>query len=284
MVGMTDQELLGDTDLGDVQLSSMGAAALITISRPERLNAFTSETIDHLITAFRQARAAKGVAAVVLTGSGTRAFCAGGDQKQRASLGNYGPGASGTLATEELYRVIRECPKPVIAAVNGYALGGGHVMHLVCDLSVASQTAVFAQSGPQVGSFDAGYGSAYLARVIGEKRARQMLLLCERIDSATALAWGLVNAVVEPEQVLPTALAWANRCGALSPTGLALLKHSLNADTEHVAGLGRLCFDALSIFAGTAEAREGCTAFVEKRPANFGGFRAGDDGERSSEL
>lgn len=272
----TDEE-----KLGDVRITWDGAVAVITMNRPERLNAFTSATIDDLIAAFQMVRSAKSVGAVVLTGAGPKAFCAGGDQKQRMQSGDYGPGASGSLATEELYRLIRECPKPVIAAVNGYALGGGHVLHLVCDLSVASSTAVLAQPGPQVGSFDAGYGSAYLARVIGEKRARQMLLLCERVDAATALDWGLVNAVVKPEQVLPTAVEWARRAAALSPTAVAVLKHSLNADTEHIAGLGRLCFDTLSMFGGTAEAREGYTAFVEKRQADFGPFRLGAEEVRN---
>ncbi len=264
-----------DADLGEVEILRGGPVAVVRINRPERLNAFTSKTVDQLVTAFRQARASAEVGAVVLTGAGTRAFCAGGDQKQRAAAGDYGSGESGSLATEELYRTIRECPKPVIAAVNGYALGGGHVMHLVCDMTVASSTAVFAQPGPQVGSFDAGYGSAYLARVVGEKRARQMLLLCERVDAPTALAWGLVNAVVEPEEVLDTAVRWAVRCAALSPTALAMLKHSINADTEHIAGLGRVCFNTLTLFGKTEEAQEGYTAFVQKRPADFTPFWTG---------
>ncbi|WP_241741379.1 enoyl-CoA hydratase-related protein [Streptomyces sp. L2] len=255
---------------------------MIEINRPERLNAFTSTTVDHLLDAVRQARAERDTGAIVLTGAGRKAFCAGGDQKQRAEVGDYGKGSSGQLATEELYRTIRECPKPVIAAVNGYAFGGGHVMQLVCDMTVASTTAVFAQPGPHVGSFDAGYGSAYLARVVGEKRARQMLLLGERIDAVTALSWGLVNAVVEPESVLQTALDLARRCCVLSPTSLAVLKHSLNADTEHIAGLGRVCFDALTLFGHTDEAREGYTAFTEKRPPDFEPYRSGvemdDDG------
>lgn len=269
-------------DLDDVRVLHAGAVAVIEINRPQRLNAFTSDTVDHLLDAVRQSRAERGTGAIVLTGAGGKAFCAGGDQKQRAKEGDYGKGATGQLATEELYRTIRECPKPVIAAVTGYAFGGGHVMQLVCDMTVASTTAVFAQPGPQVGSFDAGYGSAYLARVVGEKRARQMLLLGERIDAATALAWGLVNTVVEPELVLPTALGLAGRCCEMSPTALAVLKHSLNADTEHIAGLGRVCFDALALFGHTDEAREGYTAFSEKRPPDFAPFRSGlevdDDG------
>ncbi|GGY99276.1 enoyl-CoA hydratase-related protein [Streptomyces nitrosporeus] len=262
-------------DMEDVRVLRSDEVTVIQINRPERLNAFTSDTVDHLNTAVNTARSDRATGAVVLTGAGERAFCAGGDQKVRAREGDYGPGALGALATEELYRNIRACPKPVIAAVNGYAFGGGHVIQLVCDLTVAGSTAVFAQPGPQVGSFDAGYGSAFLARVVGEKRARQMLLLAERVDASTALAWGLVNSVVEPGAVVSTAIEWARRCCALSPTALGVLKHSLNADTEHIAGLGRACFDTLSLFGHMPEAREGYTAFAEKRVPDFSGFRTG---------
>jgi dihydroxynaphthoic acid synthetase len=268
-------ELAVEHDLQDVRILRRGPVAVLQIHRPDRLNAFTAGTIDHLIDALRRLRAQRETGAIVLTGAGDRAFCAGGDQKQRALSGDYGAGASGRLATEELYRLIRECPKPVIAAVNGYALGGGHVMQLVCDLSVAASTAVFAQPGPQVGSFDAGFGSAYLARVVGDRRARQMLLLGEHVDAATALAWGLVNAVVAPQAVLATAMQWGERCAALSPTALAVLKYSLNADTEHIAGLGRLCFETLTLFGHTEEAREGYAAFAQKRPPQFDEFRIG---------
>lgn len=256
-----------------------GLVAVIEINRPDRLNAFTAHTIDELILAFRDAGAARRIAAIVLTGAGERAFCVGGDQKQRATTGDYGPGATGRLATEDLYRLIRDVPKPVIAAVNGHALGGGQVLQLVCDLAVASTHATFAHPGPAVGSFDGGFGSAYLARVVGERRARQMALLCQRVNAATALAWGLVNEVVEPTDVLPTAIEWARRSAELAPTALAVLKHSLNADSEHVAGLGRLCFDTLTAFGHTAEAEEGYRAFTEKRPAEFDAFRTGNEVE-----
>ncbi|MDT0345761.1 enoyl-CoA hydratase-related protein [Streptomyces litchfieldiae] len=265
-------------DLGEVRVLRTDQVAVIEINRPHRLNAFTRDTVDQLITAFREVRQRPETGAIVLTGAGRKAFCAGGDQKHRAEVGGYGAGLSGGPATEELFRVIRECPQPVIAAVNGHAMGGGHVMHLVCDLSVASADATFAQPGPRVGSFDAGYGSALLARVVGEKRARQMLLLGEHVDAATALGWGLVNAVVEPDRVLATALEWGRRCCAFSPTALAMLKHSLNADTEHIAGLGRVCYNALSLFGDTEEAREGYTAFTDKRQADFSPFRAGGPG------
>jgi dihydroxynaphthoic acid synthetase len=282
--GTTVEDLDLVDDLGEIRVLRSGPVCVAQINRPERLNAFTSTTIDQLIEALRHARAEQRTGAIVLCAAGERAFSVGGDQKQRAELGHYGHGRTGRLATEELYRVIRECPKPVIAAVNGYALGGGHVIHLVCDLTVASDGAVFAQPGPQVGSFDAGYGSVLLARAVGEKRARQMLLLGERVPARTALEWGLVNAVVPQREVLGTALEWAARSCALSPTALAVLKHSLNADTEHVAGIGRLCFETLMLFGTTPEAQEGYRAFVEKRDPDFGAFRAGVPEHREDEA
>lgn len=255
------------------------SVAILEINRPDRLNAFTAHTIDELIAALRNAASARRIGAIVLTGAGERAFCVGGDQKQRAATGDYGSSATGTLATEELYRLIRDVPKVVVAAVNGHAFGGGQVIQLVCDVAVASRNAVFAHPGPQVGSFDAGFGSAYLARVVGQRRARQMTLLGQRIDAATALSWGLVNEVVEPEEVLPTAVEWGRRSADLSPTALAVLKHSLNADSDQAAGLGRLCFDTLLAFGETEEAREGYRAFDEKRTPDFAPFRTGTEAE-----
>ena len=165
--------------------------AWITIDRPERLNAFRARTVDELITAFKRAWADPTVGVVALTGAGERAFCVGGDQKQRAESGDYGPSANGLFEVETLHRTIREVPKPVIAAVNGYAIGGGHVLHLLCDLSIAAEHAEFGQTGPRVGSFDAGFGTGYLARVVGEKRAREIWFLCRRYDAAAAERWGL---------------------------------------------------------------------------------------------
>jgi naphthoate synthase len=253
-----------------------GGVAIVMINRPDRMNSFRGRTVDELIVAFKTAWAAKDVAAVVLTGAGDRAFCAGGDVKERAETGGYGDTEWGTFEVERLHRIIRDIPKPVIAAVNGVAIGGGHVLHVLCDLSVAAEHATFAQAGPRVGSLDGGFGSAYLARVIGEKRARQMWFLLDRIDAATAERWGLVNQVVPAADLLPTALAWGRKIAGYSPTALRFLKHSFNADTDHIAGISHLAFDGLEIFVGTPEGAEGAAAFAEKRTPDFGKFRSGE--------
>jgi dihydroxynaphthoic acid synthetase len=172
-----------------------------------------------------------------------------------------------------LHRIIRDIPKPVIAAVNGIAIGGGHVLHVLCDLTVAAENATFAQAGPRVGSFDAGFGSAYLARVVGEKRARQIWFLLDRYDAATAERWGLVNEVVPKEQLLDTAREWARKIGSYSPTAIKFLKHSFNADTDHLSGLSHLAFDGLEHYSKSEEGMEGARAFAEKRPPDFSRFR-----------
>lgn len=250
-----------------------GGVAVVTIDRPERMNAFRGRTVDELLASFRLAWADDAVGAVVLTGAGDRAFCTGGDMKQRAETGDYGPTETGIFDIQGLHRMIRAIPKPVIAAVNGYAIGGGHVLHVLCDLTVASETARFGQVGPRVGSFDAGFGSVYLARVIGEKRARQMWFLLDTIDARTAERWGLVNAVVPPEEVLPTAIEWGRRIASYSPTAIRFLKHSFNADTDHVVGIQNLAYEGLHLFAATPESREGTIAFAEKREPDFSRFR-----------
>jgi dihydroxynaphthoic acid synthetase len=250
-----------------------GGIAVITIDRPDRMNAFRGRTVDELIHAFKTAWADGGVAAVILTGAGDRAFCAGGDVKERAETGGYGDTEWGTFEIERLQRIIRDIPKPVIAAVNGVAAGGGHVLHVLCDLSIAASHARFGQSGPRVGSFDAGFGSAYLARVIGEKRARQMWFLLEFIDAGTAERWGLVNRVVPGDRLLDSALEWARTIASYSPTALRFLKHSFNADSDHLAGISHLAFDGLEVFSETAEAAEGAAAFAEKRPPDFSPYR-----------
>ncbi|MQA26241.1 MAG: 1,4-dihydroxy-2-naphthoyl-CoA synthase [Micromonosporaceae bacterium] len=250
-----------------------GGVAVITINRPDRMNAFRGRTVDELITACKTAWGSRDVAAVILTGAGEKAFCAGGDVKERASSGGYGETEWGTFEIEQLHRIIRDVPKPVIAAVNGVAVGGGHVLHVLCDLSIAASHARFGQSGPRVGSFDAGFGSAYLARVIGEKRARQMWFLLDLIDADTAERWGLVNAVVPASELMETALAWGRKIASYSPTALRFLKHSFNADSDHMAGLSHLAFDGLEVFSGTNEATEGAAAFAEKRPPDFRPYR-----------
>jgi naphthoate synthase len=246
----------------DVRYDVIDGVAVVTIDRPERRNAFRAGTVEELIDAFRTAWSDPAVGAIVLTGAGDRAFCAGGDLKE--------PGGS---QIELLQRIIRDVPKPVIAAVNGDAVGGGHVLHVLCDLTIAAEHARFGQTGPRVGSFDAGFGTAYLARVVGEKRARQIWFLLELFDAATAERWGLVNAVLPAADVLPTALEWGRRMCALSPTALRFLKHSFNADSDSIGGLSHLAFDALALYRETDEAREGAAAFAEKRPPDFTPYR-----------
>ena len=212
---------------------------------------------------------------VCLPGAGDRAFCAGGDQKQRQESGDYGPSESGLFEIETLHRVIRDVPKPVIAAVNGLAIGGGHVLHVVCDLTLAADTARFGQAGPRVGSFDAGFGSAYLARILGAKRAREVWYLCRQYDAATMERWGLVNRVVPAAELRDEVRRWADEMLSKSPTALRVLKHSFNADSEAVAGIGTLAWDTLDVFVDTEEAQEGVRAFNEKRDPDFSRFRSG---------
>jgi naphthoate synthase len=259
--------------LADVRFEIERGLAWITIDRPDRLNAFRARTVDELIRCLKAAWASSAAGVVCLTGAGDRAFCTGGDQKQRAETGDYGPSESGLFEVEYLHRLIREVPKPVIAAVNGYAIGGGHVLHVLCDLTIAAENAVFGQVGPRVGSFDAGFGTAYLARVVGEKRAREIWMLCRRYDAATAERWGLVNRVVPAGELRAEVRRWADEMLALSPTALRFIKQSFNADTEQIGGIQRVAFSGLEQFVGSAEAREGVTAFVEKRAPDFSSFR-----------
>jgi naphthoate synthase len=253
----------------DIRYEIDDHTAVITISRPERYNAFRGKTVEELIGAFRSAWANKGVQALILTGAGDKAFCTGGDVKQRAETGDYGPTESGMFEIGYLHRLIRDIPKPVIAAVNGLAVGGGHVLQVLCDLSIAAETARFGQAGPRVGSFDAGFGSAYLARVIGEKRAREMWYLCRLYDAATAERWGLVNAVVPGDQLLAEAKSWAAEIAEKSPTAIKFLKQSFNADTDHQAGLSNLAMSGLELFTASPEGLEGAAAFAEKRKPDF---------------
>jgi naphthoate synthase len=261
-------------DLTDVRYEVENGLAWLTIDRPERMNAFRARTVDELIRCFKRAWASPDVGVVCLTGAGDRAFCTGGDQKQRAETGDYGPSESGLFEVEYLHRLVREIPKPVIAAVNGYAIGGGHVLHVLCDLTIAADSARFGQTGPRVGSFDAGFGTGYLARVVGEKRAREIWFLCRQYDAETAERWGLVNRVVPGAELRAEVRRWADEILALSPTALRFLKQAFNADTEHLAGLGQVAFSGLGTFLETDEAREGVRAFAEKREPDFSRFRA----------
>jgi naphthoate synthase len=260
--------------LEDVHYEVENGLAWITIDRAERLNAFRARTVDELIACFKRAWADDGVGVVCLTGAGERAFCVGGDQKQRAETGDYGPSESGLFEVAALQRIIRDIPKPVIAAVNGLAVGGGHVLHVLCDLTIAAEHARFGQNGPRVGSFDAGFGTGLLARMVGEKRAREIWFLCRQYDAHTAERWGLVNAVVPADQLRATVRQWAGEMLAMSPTALRFLKQSFNADTEHFGGMANLAITGLHQFGQTDEAHEGVNAFAEKRKPTFDSYRA----------
>jgi dihydroxynaphthoic acid synthetase len=254
----------------DIRYEVDGTTAVVTINRPHRYNAFRGQTVEELIDAFRTAWADTSVRAIILTGEGDKAFCTGGDVKQRAETGDYGPTQSGLFEIDYFHKLIRDVPKPVIAAVNGLAIGGGHVIQVLCDLSIASETARFGQAGPRVGSFDAGFGSTYLARVVGEKRAREIWYLCRQYDAATAERWGLVNAVVPADRLMAEAKAWAAEIAEKSPTAIKFLKYSFNTDTEHQAGLANMATAGLELFVQSPEGQEGAAAFAEKRAPDFG--------------
>jgi len=265
--------MIKPSEFTDITYEVSELIATITINRPDRYNALRGRTVDELLAAFKHAWVDKKVGAIILTGAGEKAFCTGGDQKERATTGGYGETETGMFEIESLHKLIRAVPKPVIAAVNGFAIGGGHVLHVLCDLSIASETAKFGQVGPRVGSFDAGFGTAYLARVVGEKRAREIWFLCEQYDAATAERWGLVNKVVAPNQLISSAREWAKKIASLSPTALKTLKHSFNADSDHIGGIQSLAFDVLDLYTETDESKEGGKAFTEKRSPDFNQFR-----------
>lgn len=252
--------------------------AKITINRPERRNAFTPLTVAEMCDAFTVAREDPSVGVIVLTGANhgqgpeKEAFCSGGDQGVRGTGGYVGEDSIPRLNVLDLQRLIRVVPKPVVAMVNGYAIGGGHVLHVVCDLSIAAETAKFGQTGPRVGSFDAGYGAGYLARIVGHKKAREIWFLCRQYTAAEALQMGLVNAVVPFEQLEEETLRWCREMLALSPTALRFLKAAFNADTDGLAGIQQLAGDATLLYYTTEEAQEGRDAFKEKRAPDFSKF------------
>jgi naphthoate synthase len=260
-------------EFGDITYEVDNGLAWITINRPERYNSFRAQTVDELILAFKLAWGSDEVGAIALTGAGDKAFCTGGDQKQRAETGDYGPSESGLFEVESLHRVIRDVPKPVIAAVNGFAIGGGHVLHMLCDLTIASDNAIFGQNGPRVGSFDAGFGTGYMARIIGEKRAREIWFLCRKYTAEQAENWGLINKVVPQERLHDEVREWADEILNLSPTSLKVLKQSFNTDTEHFAAIGQMAYTSLRMFGDSPEAKEGITAFNEKRQPDFSPYR-----------
>jgi 2-ketocyclohexanecarboxyl-CoA hydrolase len=259
----------------DILFEKADGIATVTINRPKVLNAFRAETVDEMTEALHDAWADRSIGVVILTGAGDRAFSTGGDQSVRGEGGYQGARARSDIGldVEDLHQAIRDIPKPVIAAVNGYAIGGGNVLHVVCDLTIAAETARFGQVGPRVGSVDPGFGTAYLTRLVGEKKAREIWYLCRQYSAAEALAMGLVNAVVPADRLMDEARAWAREILALSPTALKIAKASFNADTDHVKGLGTLGLGALALYYGTEEAMEGRNAFIERRKPDFSRFR-----------
>ncbi|MDQ0219440.1 1,4-dihydroxy-2-naphthoyl-CoA synthase [Peribacillus cavernae] len=263
-------------ELTDVLYEKDNGIAKITINRPNIYNAFRAQTVKELISCFRDAWDDNRIGAVILTGAGEKAFCTGGDQKEKGDNGYGSSGGLGNgigLEVEALHHVIRAIPKPVIAAVNGYAIGGGHVLHVVCDLTIAAENAIFGQSGPKVGSYDAGFGSAYLSRIVGEKKAREIWYLCEQYSAQEAKEMGLVNKIVPQGDLMAVAEEWAGKILEKSPTALKMLKYSFNADSANIEGISQLSMGSLAMFYRTEESAEGKNAFVEKRPVDFKKFR-----------
>jgi naphthoate synthase len=256
--------------------------AKITIDRPEVRNAFRPETVVELIHAFERAREDERVGVIILTGEGPDAFCSGGDQRVRGQRGGYVSGADpahagaqqavGRFHVTDLHVQIRRLPKPVVAMVAGYAIGGGHVLHVVCDLTIAADNARFGQTGPKVGSFDGGFGATVLSRLVGPKKAKEIWFLCRQYDAQEALAMGLVNTVVPLADLETETVAWCREMLALSPFALRLLKASFNADEDGLAGIQQLAHDANLLFYMSEEAQEGRDAYLEKRPADFSKF------------
>ncbi len=247
--------------------------AKITINRPEVRNAFRPLTVKELSTAFNDARDDADIGVVILTGEGPDAFCSGGDQRVRGHGGYVGDDGIPRLNILDVQRQIRTIPKPVIAMVAGYAIGGGHVLHLLCDLTIAADNARFGQTGPKVGSFDGGYGASYMARIVGQKKAREIWFLCRQYDAKQALEMGLVNTVVPLAELEQETLKWSREMLQNSPTALRFLKAALNADCDGQAGLQELAGSATLLYYLTEEGREGKEAFLEKRKPNFRKFK-----------
>ena len=256
----------------DIIYTKLEGVATISMNRPQVLNAFRPRTVDEMLDAFQDAWYDDGIGVVVLTGEQGH-FCTGGDQKVRGHGGYEDESGKPRLQVRNLHRIIREIPKPVIAKVDGYAIGGGHVLHVICDLTLASERAIFGQTGPKVGSFDAGFGAMYLARIVGEKKAREIWYLCDQYSAEDALAMGLVNKVVPAERLDEETAVWCRKILAKSPTALRFMKAGFNADTDHGYGLQALAHGATNLFYMNEEAREGRMAFLEKREADFEKYR-----------
>jgi naphthoate synthase len=258
-----------DSNYQDILYHEAEGIAKITINRPEVRNAFRPETVMELIHAFRRAHLDPQIGVIVLTGAGDKAFCSGGDQKIRGDGGYRDSQGIEHLNVLELQRQIRTLPKPVVAMVAGYAIGGGHVLHLICDLTIAADNARFGQTGPRVGSFDGGLGAGLMARTIGLKKAKEIWFLCRQYDAQQALEMGLVNTVVPLHELERETVQWCREMLSLSPTALRMLKSAFNAETDGLAGIQELAGNATALFYQTDEAQEGRNAFVEKRPVDF---------------
>ena len=256
-------------DFNDIKYEKFEGIAKITINRPEVRNAFRPQTVMEMSDAFRDAERDRNIGVIVLTGEGEKAFCSGGDQKIRGHAGYKDAAGAESLNVLEFQRQIRRSPKPVIAMVAGYAIGGGHVLHLMCDLTIAADNAVFGQTGPIVGSFDGGYGASYMARIVGQKKAREIWFLCRKYNAQQALDMGLVNTVVPYEQLETETVQWCREILEKSPTSIQCLKAAMNADCDGQAGLQELAGCATMLFYQTEEAQEGRNAFVEKRRPDF---------------
>ena len=256
-------------DYSDIRYDTLEGIAKITINRPEVRNAFRPQTVREMSHALLTAQADRGIGVIVLTGKGDKAFCSGGDQRVRGHTGYCDNSGREGLDVLEFQRQIRRCPKPVIAMVAGYAVGGGHVLHLMCDLTIAADNAVFGQTGPKVGSFDGGYGASYMARIVGQKKAREIWFLCRQYTAQQALDMGLVNTVVPLAELESEGLRWAREVLQHSPTAIRCLKAAFNADTDGMAGLQELAGQATHLFYRTEEGQEGRNAFLEKRAPDF---------------
>ena len=256
----------------EIKYHKMEGIAKITINRPARRNAFTPLTVKEMMEALQDARDDEKTGVIILTGEGKDAFCSGGDQKIRGDAGYKDKDGVNRLNVLDFQRQIRNCPKPVIAMVAGYAVGGGQILQMLCDLSIAADNAVFGQSGPKVGSFDGGYGASYMARIVGQKKAREIWFLCRQYSALQALDMGLVNAVVPYGKLEEETVRWAQEILQHSPLALRCLKSALNADCDGQAGLQELAGNATLLFYMTPEAQEGRDAFVQKRKPNFSKF------------
>ena len=257
----------------DILFEEKNRVATITLNRPERYNSLRAQTYEELLDAIKRGGWNRENCAIVLTGAGDRAFCTGGDQQSKGSGERQGRG-TGKVPIEEIHAAMRDVPVPVIAKVRGYSIGGGNVLATICDMTLAAESAIFGQVGPKVGSVDPGFGTAYLARVVGEKKAREIWYLCRRYSAREAEAMGLVNKVVPDDQLDAEVDQWCAELAERSPTAIAIAKRSFNADTDHIRGISALGFEAVSLFYGTEESREGGNAFREKRSPDFLSKRA----------